>query len=198
MALVSGQVIQVQGDHEKEWFEATRDAYLKETRFTDTTDEQDLDRLLVLELMVYRWTQHISAGVDYEGLVTDEKDLQRSIKLYSDQITKLKDSMGLSKKARDAEANRGDFSTYLSDLQRKAKAFGIHRERQLDKALELLNELFALVDIFERSDQEERDKIGFADEAAILRWIRETARPEYESIDAHFRKHEQSLWVREM
>lgn len=198
VALVSGQVIQVQGDHEAKWFEETRDKYLSETQFTETTDEQDLDRLLALELMVYRWTHHIASGTDYEGFEADEKDLQRNIKLYSDQITKLKDSMGLSKKARDAEANRGDFSSYLEDLKRRAKAFGIKRETELDKALELMHELFALVDVFDRSDQEERDKIGFPDEASILAWIRDTAKPEFNRIDEYFRENDQKYWVRDM
>lgn len=196
--LVSGQVIQVQGDKERDWFEATRDRYLNQTEFTQETDKQDLDRLLVMELMIYRWTAHIASGADYEGILVDEKDLQRNIKLYSDQITKLKDSMGLSKKARAAEADKGNVSDYIDGLKAKAKRFGIMREKQLDKALELLKELFALVEVFERCDQEERDKIGFPDEASILEWIRETAKPEFDAIDAHFRENEQRYWIREM
>lgn len=196
--LVAGQVIQVQGDAEQRWFESTRDRYLQECQFTEATDLQDLDRLLVMELMIYRWTAQIAQGTDYEGHLVDEQDMQRNIKLYSDQITKVKDSMGLSKKARDAANQAGNFSDYLADLKRRAKAFGIHRERQLDKALTLLNELFAIIGAFDRADEEEREKIGFKSEADILKWVRETARPEYEEIDEHFRQNDQRYWVREM
>lgn len=196
--LVSGEVIQVQGEAEQTWFEKTRDRYLAETQFTEATDERDLDRLLVLELMVYRWTSHIAKGTDYEGHLVDEQDLQRNIKLYSDQIGKVKESMGLTKKARDAAASSGSFSEYLTDLKARAKAFGIHRERQLDKALTLLKELFAIVEAFERADEEERKKIGFEDEAAILQWIKDTAKPEFDELDEHFRQNEQRYWIRSM
>lgn len=87
---LGGKVTQVQTDQEAEYFEESRDAYLKQTKFTENTDLKDLDRLLVLELMVFRWTQHLSAGSDYDGDMVNEKQLTADIKLYSDQINKIK------------------------------------------------------------------------------------------------------------
>ena len=195
--LVSEQPIKVLSPAEKRWFEGTRDDYLKQARFTETTDLRDLDRLLVHELMVYRWTTWIASGVDYEGHLIDEQDLQRNIKLYSDQITSIKDSMGLSKKARDQAADKGTLADYISDLKARAKTFGLHRERQLVKALSLMEELSTVVGTFLRSDKEERDKIGFPSEADIVKWIDEVMIPEYREIDEHFRKNDQRYWVRE-
>ncbi len=67
---------------EAEYFEESRDAYLKQTKFTENTDLKDLDRLLVLELMTFRWTQHLAAGADYDGDMVNERQLTADIKLY--------------------------------------------------------------------------------------------------------------------
>lgn len=197
MKLVSGQPIKVMTQAEKTWFESTRDDYLKQAHFTEATDLRDLDRLLVHELMVYRWTTWIAAGVDYEQHLIEEQELQRNIKLYSQQITDIKDSMGLSKKARDQASDKGTVADYVTDLKARAKTFGIHREHQLTKALALMEELSTVVGTFMRSDEEERKKLGFEDEEEILKWIIEVMLPEYREIDAHFRKNEQRYWVRD-
>ena len=196
--MVSGKVTQVQTDQEAEYFEESRDAYLKQTKFTENTDLKDLDRLLVLELMTFRWTQHLAAGVDYDGDMVNEKQLTADIKLYSDQINKIKESMGLSKKAREEAMADGNFSAWLTDLKARAKLFGIHRENQLTKAMVLMNELSTIVGTYDRSDAEERRKTGFESEAEIVEWCRNTMLPEFRAIDEYFRAHSQRYWVREM
>lgn len=196
--LCSGKTLPVLTEEERDWFNQSRDTYVEQTHFTEHTDLMDLDRLLALELMIYRWTYWLASGVDYNENVVEEETIQRNIKLYSDQIIKIKESMGLTKKARDDRAKGDNFADYLNDLKLRAKEFGIHRERQLDKALELLNELFAVVGSFERSDKEEREKMGFPDEASIVGWIVDVAKPEYEEIDQYFRKNSQRYWVKSL
>lgn len=195
--LASGSTIKVHAD-EADWFNATRDEYLTQAKFTERTDLQDLDRLLALELAVYRSTQHMASGLDYEGLLVDEAKLQRDIKLMSDQITKVKASMGLSKAARDAAANEGSLAQYLADLKVRAKAFGVHREEQLGLALALLKEIFAHSGAWLRSDAEERQKLGFEHAEDVLKWIMDDARERFEAHDAHFRENEQRYWVRDL
>ena len=196
--MVSGEVVRVLGDVEARWFNSTRDQYLEQLHFSETTDLRDLDRLLVLELMIFRWTQQLAAGQDYIGLDIDEEKIRKNIKEYSDAVTKIKESMGLTKKARDDAANSGDFATWLAELKMRARAFGIHREKQLNKALVLINELMSIIAAYDRSDAEERGKLGFENEAEIVEWIRTTLTPEYEAVDAHFRKHDQSYWIKKL
>jgi hypothetical protein len=64
---VSGATAKVMSAEEAQWFNNSRDRYLDETRFTENTDVQDLDRLVQLELLLFRWNQWMLAGVDYEG-----------------------------------------------------------------------------------------------------------------------------------
>jgi hypothetical protein len=196
--LVSGKPATVQTDIEAEWFEETRDAYKHDLKFTEKTDLVDLDRLLILELMVFRWTQHLAAGVDYDGDMVNEEQLRKNIKEYSDQINKVKDSMGLNKKTRDAAAAEGNFAGWISDLKARAKIFGIHREKQLQKSLTLCKELFYITETFNRADAEERRKYGFETEADIVAWITNNMKPEFDALDEYFREHEQRYWIRDL
>ena len=195
--MVSGKLTQVQTDQEAEYFVESQEAYLRQTKFTENTDLKDLDRLLVLELMVFRWSQHLSAGMDYDGDMVNERQLTSDIKLYSDQLNKIKESMGLSKKAREDSQADGNFSQWLSDLKARAKLFGVHREHQLTKGLVLMKELFTVLNTFDRSDAEERRKTGFESEAEIVAWIRDVMQPEFDALDAYFREHQQRYWIRE-
>jgi hypothetical protein len=83
-----------------------------------------------LATKTFRWTQHAAACVDYEGQLVNDDQLRKNIKEQSAEITKLKQSMGMNKAARDDAANSGSVSEYLENLKRRAKLFGIHRQNQ--------------------------------------------------------------------
>jgi hypothetical protein len=195
--LVSGEKLQVQTKMEQRQFNNSKAKYKHETKFTEATDLQDLDRLLVAELMLFRWHQHLTAGFDYERNPVDDERLRRNIKDQSETINRLKMSMGLNKAARNALLDQGNFADLWEDLRKKAKAFGIHRENQLRKALVLMNQLSANVGSFDRADAHERKKLGFETEADIVAWIRDTMLPEYRQVDEHFRANEQKMWRRD-
>ena len=193
--MCSGETTRVMGEMEARWWNSTRDTYLKQTSFTEVTDLQDMDRMLLMELMIFRWTQWLTAGgKDYLDDYVDEDQLRKNIKEASGSLNILKEAMGLTKRSRDDAANAGDFSRWFTDLKRRAKAFGIHRENQLQRALVLMNELSSVVGSYDRSDTEEREKLGFPDEKSIVEWIRSTMLPEFREVDEHFREHEQRMW----
>lgn len=196
--LCSGEQLTVQTVVEAHWFTVAKDKYLQETRFTENTDLQDLDRLLCLELVMFRWNQHLAKGHDYQGNVVDDDLLRRQIKDQSQAITLVKQSLGLDKKSRDAAMSEGNFAVWIADLKRRAKIFGIHREQQLQKALVLINELSAIVRAYDRGDAEERRKLGFETNEDIVSWVRESMMPAYHQIDEHFRANEQRYWKRDM
>lgn len=196
--LCSGEKLPVQTEVEQRWFTDTKASYLSQNKFTDVTDLQDLDRLLGLELMMFRWTQHLSAGHDYQKNLIDEEMVRKQIKEQSDAITKLKQSLGLDKKARDAALNEGNFHSWFMDVKRRAKLFGLHRENQINVGLSLMNELSGIVGAFDRSDEEERAKIGYRTEVDIIAWVREEMLPKFHEVDAYFIEHEQKLWKRDL
>lgn len=197
MVQVSGKTLAVLNSVEAEWFDETRNAYLSELKFTEKTDLIDLDRLLILEMMIFRWSQYLSAGKDYDGDMVNDKQLTFDIRAYSEQIIKIKDSMGLTRKARDDLANADNFAQKYADLKARAKMFGIHRENQVTKGITLAMELSTVVGSFDRSDEEERRKLGFESEHEIMEWIRNTWLPEFHAVDTAFRAGSQKFWIRQ-
>jgi hypothetical protein len=194
--LVSGEKVSVQTAEEQRWLVKTRTAYSKELRLTASTDLRDLDRLLILELNAFRLTQQLAVGKDYEGRRVDPEKWRTQLHDASRAITLLKNSMGLSKAARDAAASEGNFSAWFTELKQRAGEFNVHRNEQLRKALVLFNELKNIVQTFDRCDETERRQSGFETETDLLDWIRKTAIPEYDELDRFFREHSQSLWIR--
>lgn len=190
--LNSGAEAQVMRIEEAEWFNQSRNHYMTETRFTENTDLQDLDRLLGLELLMFRWTKWQMSGIDYDNNIVNDAELRRNIKDQSEAINKLKEQMGLSKKSRESKAS--SVEDRWVDLLERAKLFGVHRETQLSQALMLMNELSAIVGSYDRSDEEERRKLGFETETDILDWVRETMLPEFRAVDQHFRDNVQQYW----
>lgn len=196
--LCSGETIRVQTEVEQRWFIETKLKYLDETKFTETTDLQDMDRLLILELAIFRWTQHLAAGYDYHDNLVDEDLLRKQIKEQSDVITKLKAALALDKKSRDAVLNEGNFHAWFMDVKRRAKLFGIHREKQLNEALSLINELSGIIGAFDRGDTEERRKLGVQTEVEIVAWVRDDMLPRFREVDEHFINNEQKMWRRDL
>lgn len=196
----SGQTITVQTDRERDFYESQRDAYMHQNGFDQVTDRLDLDRLLFLELTVFRATSHLGSGRDYYGDMLNpasEQVWQRKIKECSLQISTIKNDLGLSKSQRD-KAQYESVGTYITDLKARAREHGVKREAELTKMLCLGKELFSIIGTFDRSDAVEREKIGFVDEAAVLDWIRGVMVPEFNRIDEHFRQNQQKFWVRKI
>jgi hypothetical protein len=197
VTLVSGETLRVQTDVEARWFGRAKNEYLAQAKFEDRTDLQDLDRLLCLELMQFRWNMHLAAGVDYEGNLSEDESLRRNLKDQSAAITQLKESMGLTKKARNALLDAGNVAANWAALKRRAKEFGHFREEQLRAALVLMNELSAIVGGFKRADAEERKKLGFESADQIVDWVESDMLPRFHAVDEHFRLTKQRLWQQE-
>lgn len=196
----SGQTIEVMGDPERAFYEGQRDRYLAENAFTVTSDLLDMDRLLFLELLIYRATNWLGAGKDYYGDLlspSQEADSRRSIKENSALISTVKNDLGLTKSQRD-KAQFESVGTYITELKARAREHGVKREKELGKALTLINELFAIVGAFDRADTVERHKLGFDDAEEILDWIRTVMQPEFRRIDDYFRNHQQRFWIRKI
>lgn len=197
VATPSGQYIEVLGDAERDFYEGQRKAYMAQNLFTNTSDLLDLDRLVFLELLIYRATSWIGAGQDYEGLrLSDagETAQRRSLKETSSLISVIKNDLGLTKSQRDKDAY-SSVGTYITQLKQRAKEFGVHREKQVSTGITLCKQLFAILGAYDRSDEIERKKIGFENADEILEWIRTVMVTEFDAIDAKFIAGTQKYWT---
>jgi hypothetical protein len=171
--------------------------YLADNAVTNISDLQDVDRIVVMETLCWRWGNWLSQRSDYWWDPIDEGDLSKQLKDASAELRNLKKALGIDKVTRDKERGENSISDYLANLRVRARQFGIMRETQLDKALELFNELTAKVTLCENTTDDEQRELHCSAED-VYAWIRDEAIPAYEAIDAHFRETQQRHWVRAM
>lgn len=193
----SGQTIRVLGDIERDFYTGKAKHYTDENEFSNASDLLDLDRLLFYELAIFRATYWLAQGTDYDGFSFNTAALQKNLKETSDQLSRVKTDLGLTKSARD-KAVAEDVGTYITELKQRAREFGIHREEQLGKGIELCKQLFSIVGAFDRADDVEKAKLGFEDADAVMAWIRDTMKPEFDAVDDYFRENQQKYWVRKV
>lgn len=184
-------------EEEVDWFVERVELYLKQNHFVNISDLSDVDRMFILELMVYRWGTWLSRQRDWWGESIEPNETQKAIKEWSNELRQLKKLLGIDKAARDKMRGDDSVSAYLAKLQERANEFGIMREGQLAKALELFNQMKALLTLHDNCDDIERREMHVTTED-VLEWLREVAVPEYDGIDEYFRQHQQRTWIRSM
>jgi hypothetical protein len=193
--LPSGATFVVLIPPEKQYIEERVARYLADNHFVNVSDYQDLDRLVSFELFVYRWSLFLSRGSDYYGDEIDNRALASQIESYSTEVRLLKRALGVDKPARDKARGDDSVVNYLTKLRERAREFGVMRNKQFDKALELFQQLHALVGYYDRCDEVERRE-NHATLEDIFGWIRDVALPEFDEIDRSFRQNQQKQWVR--
>lgn len=197
---LSGGEISLLHKNEQKFFEEAREKYLSEYTFTQANDLRTLDRLLLLEVQMYRAQWYLAAGMDYDGVdldVKEEIELRRTVKDVGAQINEIQSGLGLTKSQRDKQSH-DSVGAYITTLKNAAKLHGIKREKELGKAIELTKELFAICGRYARSNEEERRKAGIENADVIVSWVLEYMKPEYDAIDIYFREHHQKFWVRDL
>lgn len=197
---VAGFELPVLEPAEKHFYETVRDKYTSEYVMTDPSDIADLDAVLTYELMVYRLSTQLGRGYDTNRFPLSPKDmaqLQRTLREASEHLAKLKDSLGVSKSARDRAAGE-DTASYLRNLLARAQEFGIHRQEQAMEAIALMHEVGSVAGTFLRSNELERSKTNYRTAEDVISWINDTVYPRFNQIDEEFRENQQRLWIGEL
>jgi hypothetical protein len=190
----SGATITVLNQSEADYYDQVHQRYLSDNKFKNVSDILELDRILVMELMCYRWGIWILAEEDYFGRKINPTEVQKSIETYSREIRGIKKDLGIDKSTRDKD--KGDsVAEYVQMLGIRAKEFGISRNKQAAKAIELLMEARALITLYENSSESERKEFH-ANINDIVTWFKNRF-VEFEEIDAELRKN-QSTWIRDL
>lgn len=189
----SGSDLNLQTSEEANWYEDRRDRYLADNHFPNVSDLMDLDRLLFMEVMGYRWQLWISQGFDYLNARVDEGHLTDKVKSYSVEVRLVKASLGIDKATRDKEKGES-LADYTDNVLRRAKEFGYYRNQQYELAVTKFYELVSLVKTFDRCDPEERVLLDLSQDT-IFEWIRVHLIKEWDTLASEFRKN-QTMWVK--
>lgn len=191
----TGAMIEVLTSKEKAFYEGQHKQYMTDFAFTSSADLADLDRLLFQELLDFRWTTWLSNGRDRDGQYMTpslEDQIRRNKNEASKAISLLKNDLGMTRLQRDAEND--SFAAWFAKVSKRAKEFGVHRNNQVIEALKLFNELKSNVGAFDRSNELERQKLGFETEADLVEWVRTVAIPRFDAIDDAWRSGSQRYW----
>jgi hypothetical protein len=191
----SGSIFYVLTQEEADYFKDKANRYQQQNHFQNISDIQDLDRILFMETLVWRWGSWLAQECDYWGGSVDLLQLKRFLNEFSHEIRLLKKTLGIDKAARDREKGER-VSDYLENLRMRAKEFGVHRDEQHSKAITLFMELRALVQLYENCDEREREEQN-VEMKDVIEWIQKIAVPEFEQIDVEFRK-KQRTWIKEL
>jgi len=187
----SGAHVPLMTQKEVEYYNDISERYQSDNKFTNVSDLLELDRVLMHEIMCYRWgIWLLNGGLDYDG--NPVVNLAKDVQMYSKEIRDLKAALGVDKKTREANkgANAADF---IANLTLRAKEFGIHRNEQIIKAHTILKELEGLITLHVNSTPAERTEFQ-AHEKDIIAWCLEKFK-EFDKIDEAFRV-SQSIWLR--
>lgn len=193
VASPSGAEFVVMTDSEKGYFNKIAERYTKDNHFTNISDLQDLDRILVWETICWRWGLWLSQERDYWGQEIDVETVRKSLNDYSKELRLLKKALGIDKSTRDKDKGE-QVATYITNLGIRAKEFGVMRNQQAVKAITLFQELKALMTFHENCTAEER-KENHVEEHDVIAWIKSVI-PEFDVIDEKFRE-SQTYWVRD-
>lgn len=193
--LPSGAMFDVLTPQEAEYLEERVGWYQDQNKFDHISDQQDVDRLLWMELFCFRWALWINTGEDYDNEDINPTALRKSLSEYSSEIRQVKKALGIDKVGRDKAKGEDSVPEFIMKLLQRAKDFGYHRDSQSAKAIELIQEAIALYTWHINCDEDERREAHIT-QADLIQWIGSVLKPEFEQLDIDFRK-QQKMWIRD-
>lgn len=191
----SGSTFALMNQDEVDYFQRVSEKYYSDNAFSNITDMQDVDRVVSMELLVYRWSAWVLSEEDYNGHPINPTEYRKQISEYSTEIRQTKKMLGIDRKSREGEGQT--VADYIENLRKRAQEFGIKRNEEAAKAIELFHELKAFVELHLNCDEEER-KEEKCNQEDIIQWIIEVAIPEFNEIDEKFRDTSQKYWIQDI
>jgi hypothetical protein len=193
--LPSGTVWPVQSAEEARFARDKVKAYLSQFKFANVSDLSGLDQVIQGEVLIHRMNTELSLGRDnFNGTIADMNTLKMRLKDASAELRMLKASLRLDRNSRSQD-DQADTVNYISDLNRRALAFGYMRDAQTAKAIDLMKQTFGLCEMHRNThgNEQEQKEMKCTPEA-IVQWLDTEAREEFNAIDKHFREENKIMW----
>lgn len=192
--LLSGAPFQVLTDREADFVRESVERYTADNLWQNISDLRDIDRMITVELLSWRWSQWLSMGVDYFGDPVSTDELSKRIKEHSTELRQLKKSLGVDRKSREASHGEDSVSAYLVTLRRRAKEFGIHRNQQATQAITSLQRIQGIITAYDNTiDHPREQKENKCTIEDVLEVIREEL-AKFGEIDNEFVNKVQTYW----
>jgi len=198
VTLPSGATFDVLTADEAEQLTKKVEEYTSQYSLENVADLGDLDIVIQLELMVHRMTLWFSRRYDYDGKRVDENQLAQRAKEISGELRQRKKLLGIDKVARDRARGEGSVHERMTNLLARAERFGIHRNKQSAKAIELAMELISMRNTSRNCpDDKMRKRLAVTDQD-IMSWVDTYFTKEFQQLDIDYRNSDQRTWIRSM
>lgn len=194
IALPSGATYSVITDGEAHYMRDKIERYLSDNKFVNVSDMQDIDRMIVFELLIHRWTLWLSRGRDYYDEDISVKTYADMVKQYSVEVRQLKSALGVDKSSRDRMRGDDSIPALWENLLRRGKEFGFSRNEQFYQVLTSFQRLKAIVIFHSNCNEVERRENACTTED-VMEVLREEL-AKFDAIDEKFRFEKQTTWVR--
>lgn len=177
---------------EKTYFEQTAEEYQKDFSFSNASDLAELDRILTMETLIFRYGNWLSRQKDYSGGKIDMKEYQGYFNTHNKGVLEVKRALGIDKSSRD-KARGSSFAEMWENLRTHCMELGIVRNEQAIKSISIMRELFGKIQFHKNSHDDERKEFHATAED-IVEWIW-GQKAEFDKIDAEFRETSQKFWI---
>lgn len=168
--------------------------YRDQFSLSNVSDLGELDRVIQYETLAHRYATWAGDGKDYWGNDVNDAKMMDINKQLSGEVRLIKAALGIDKVTRDKTTGDDSVASRFAEVARKCKEFGVMRNAQFDKALELVAQLDANLTLHRNSSPEEQ-KLMQCRKDDIWDWIENSLLPDYRQIDADFRKNSQRQWI---
>jgi hypothetical protein len=187
VVLPSGSSQPVMTFSERDHLEMLVAMYHEHNQLTNIADLAELDRLLLLELLVHRLGIWLGKGRDYQGEEVNDAKLRAQLDSHSTEIRLIKKTLGLDRPARERAKGEGSVAHYWEQLRVRALAFGVNRDMQAAKSIELAMQLISLIQVHDNCGSEKEREDLHCTMKENIQWIRDVYIPEFMAIDEKFR-----------
>lgn len=192
--LPSGVTFKVLTQDEADYLKERVERYLADNHFVNISDFQDVDKMVVFELFVHRWSLWLSKGMDYYGEEIDVPKTAATVASYSTELRLLKKNLGIDKPARDRSRGDDSIPAYLDALRQRAQEFGIHRNQQAAHVMEAFQRMSALLTYHDNCTPDEQLEFSVTEEDIFQVFRDEIAA--WNALDEEFRSTVQTYWIR--
>lgn len=193
--LPSGATLSVPNHEEAEYLRRTVEGYRVDYQLSNVADLGELDRCIGLELQMHRCQVWLARRRDYDGKSVDENAMMQRTRELSAEIRQVKKTLGVDRVARERQSGRGSVYEYVAGILEKARRFGLMRNSQMARAIELAFKLISMRTAQKNAVTEKEIKMLGVSDADIMDWIDTQFTPAFLEIDTAYREGDQKMWI---
>lgn len=193
--LPSGAKLNVPTEEEAEYVRRMVEGYQTDYALTNISDIGEVDRCIGLELQMHRCQVWLARRSDYDGKHIEEDKMMQRTRELSAEIRQVKKTLGVDRVARERQSGKGSVYEYIHNLLERARRFGLMRNAQMARAIQLAFKLISLRTAQKNAVTEKEIKMLGVSDADIMEWIDTVFTPAFYEIDEAYREGDQKMWI---